>query len=78
MRADLHIHSTVSDGSKTIHEIIDMATNNGLDFIAITDHDTMAHAKLLPKSPAIKVIAGIEISAIDKKQEQKPTFWDTK
>ena len=42
IRADLHMHSTVSDGSFTISELIARAKQNGLDAIAITDHDTLS------------------------------------
>ena len=41
MRADLHMHSTHSDGRKTTYELIDIAVKNGVDIIAITDHDTV-------------------------------------
>lgn len=71
MRADLHIHTTISDGSHTISEIIDMAVKKGLDAIAITDHDTMAHLWYIPQNPPINVITGVEISAIDKKTGNK-------
>ncbi len=46
LKADLHIHSTVSDGSDSIQKIIDTANVKGLDYIAITDHSkrvSMAH-----------------------------------
>ena len=43
MKADLHIHSTVSDGSDNIGQLIDMARKNGFDAIAVTDHDTLSH-----------------------------------
>lgn len=65
IRADLHIHSNVSDGSDSIPEIMDMAVRKGLDAIAITDHDTLSHLSKIPKIGAVKVIGGIEISAID-------------
>ncbi len=39
-KADLHIHSTYSDGIGTIEQILDQAQNQtDLDVIAITDHD---------------------------------------
>jgi len=63
MKADLHIHSTVSDGSDTIEQIIDIAKKKGLDAIAITDHDTLSHINQIPKDTGIKVVAGVEISA---------------
>lgn len=65
MKADMHIHSTVSDGSYSIEEIIKMAEAKGLDGIAITDHDTLSHRNQIPQSSKVKVIAGIEISAFD-------------
>ena len=37
IKADMHIHSTVSDGSFTIPELISRAKENGLDAIVITD-----------------------------------------
>lgn len=65
IKADMHIHSTVSDGSYTMEEIVSMAETKGLDVIAITDHDTLSHASKLPHSDKVKVCAGIEISAYD-------------
>lgn len=66
LKADLHIHSTVSDGSDSIKEIIENAKKARLDVIAITDHDTLAHQKIIPsKVDGLRVLAGIEISAID-------------
>lgn len=71
IKADMHIHSTVSDGSYTMEEIVKMAEERGLDAIAITDHDTLSHAAKLPKSEKIKVIAGIEISAYDYEKDYR-------
>ena len=36
---DMHIHSTHSDGTKTVEKILKKAEELGLDFIAITDHE---------------------------------------
>lgn len=71
LKADLHIHSTVSDGSECIPALISAAIANGLDAIAITDHDTLSHKKQLPKEAPISVMAGIEISAIDPHTKRK-------
>lgn len=64
-KADLHMHSTVSDGSFTIPELIARAKEKGLDSIAITDHDTLSQAGKIPETEDIQVIPGIEISAYD-------------
>ncbi len=65
MRADLHLHSTVSDGSDSVAALVQLAEKRGLNLIAITDHDTLAHHRLLPQGGGIRVLGGIEISAID-------------
>lgn len=74
MRADLHIHSTISDGSETIEEIAREAESRGLDAVAITDHDTLTHLaeiSRLCENSRVKIIGGIEISAIDPKTGTK-------
>lgn len=68
MKADLHIHSTVSDGSLTRDEILMLAKRKGLTHIAFSDHDcTDGFEKCvkLSESSGIKVIPAIEISAFD-------------
>jgi predicted metal-dependent phosphoesterase TrpH len=65
-RADLHIHSTSSDGTYTPAQVVELARRSGLSAIAITDHDTTAG--LTPaqaaadNAPSPEVIAGVEIT----------------
>ena len=40
MKADLHCHTTMSDGSLGLEETIAQAKRYGIDYFAITDHDT--------------------------------------
>lgn len=65
-RIDLHMHTTCSDGALTPFEIIDEAKKNGLDTIAIADHDTVsAYTEELEeyaKKQNIKLIHAVEIS----------------
>ena len=65
-RIDLHIHTTMSDGAYTPKEVIDEAEKNGVDIIAIADHDTIeAYNKELfeyANSKNIKLINAVEIS----------------
>ena len=65
MRADLHMHSTTSDGSDTAAQLVQMAIRRGVGAIAITDHDTLAHLGRLPSDGRVLVLGGVEISAID-------------
>jgi predicted metal-dependent phosphoesterase TrpH len=44
-KADLHIHTTASDGMGTVEEVLDWVENNtDLDVIAISDHDEIRGA----------------------------------
>ena len=73
MIGDLHCHSTMSDGSTNVDKIIDYAIAAGLDFISVTDHDTMAgveRAVNFGKRKGLKVIPGVEITAFDNKRER--------
>ena len=75
-KADLHVHSTFSDGGDSIGQIIEAAQGNGLDAIAITDHDTISHQKQIsghqiPGDMGLRVIAGVEISSIHKATNTK-------
>src|SRR5579859_800226 len=64
MRADLHSHSTASDGTDPPAEVMRRAGQAGPDVVALTDHDTIAgHAEArqaLP--PGLDLVTGMELS----------------
>ncbi len=67
MRADLHMHTTDSDGKLSPEELFDLAKEKGLDVIAITDHDVCKNVeekKALAKARGITYIPGIELSTL--------------
>lgn len=39
---DIHMHSTYSDGDKTVEELLKMCEEKRLEYISITDHNTCA------------------------------------
>jgi hypothetical protein len=43
LAGDLHSHTVHSDGALTVAELAALAAGNGLDFLAITDHNTVSH-----------------------------------
>ena len=66
-RADLHCHTTCSDGGLTPAELVAAARAAGLETIAITDHDTLAgippaRAAAGSAQAALEVVAGVELS----------------
>ncbi len=74
MTGDLHCHTTLSDGSLGIEEVIIQAKKMGLDYLSITDHDTMAsfsRSAILGERYGVKVIPGVELSAWDKDRGRK-------
>ena len=68
MRADLHVHSSASDGTDPPAEVMRRAAQAGLDVVALTDHDTVAgHAearRALAASLAgsLTLLPGMELS----------------
>ena len=74
MIGDLHCHTTLSDGSLGIEEVILQAKRMELDFLAITDHDTLSsssRAKILGERYGVKIIPAVELSAWDKARNRK-------
>lgn len=65
-RADLHCHSTCSDGTLTPEELVRLAYDKGLNGLSITDHDnTEAYELALPVARQLNfpLIPGVEFSA---------------
>ncbi|MFC1994609.1 PHP domain-containing protein [Chloroflexota bacterium] len=66
MKADLHLHSTASDGTLTPAELVARAASLGLEAIAITDHDSVAGIppalEAAREFPGLLVIPGVEIN----------------
>ncbi|MEN6355643.1 MAG: PHP domain-containing protein [Armatimonadota bacterium] len=65
--ADLHTHTTASDGCHTPTQVVEAAAKAGLAAVAITDHDTVGgidEALDAGRRLKIEVIPGIEISTI--------------
>lgn len=72
MRIDLHVHSDYSDGSMTPAELVREAAAGDIAAIALTDHDTIAgvaEAVDAGKAYGVRVIPGIEVSAVYKDQD---------
>jgi predicted metal-dependent phosphoesterase TrpH len=69
-RADLHMHTTASDGWPTPQELVDHAARRAsLNVIAVTDHDTIEGAlrarEYAAKRARLHVIVGEEVSSRD-------------
>ncbi|NMG75099.1 3',5'-nucleoside bisphosphate phosphatase [Aromatoleum diolicum] len=65
LNADLHCHSTVSDGWLTPTEVVRRAAANGVSLLALTDHDEVGgldEAKATAHELGIMLVPGVEIS----------------
>ena len=61
--ADLHAHTTVSDGTLTLDEVPAAAREAGVDWVAVTDHDRI-HPRLdapVVERDGVRVVRGIEL-----------------
>ena len=64
---DLHTHSTCSDGQLSPTELVQLALQQGVDELALTDHDTTAGVEQVmaaAKNTTLKVVAGVEFSTV--------------
>jgi 3',5'-nucleoside bisphosphate phosphatase len=67
MKADLHVHSTASDGTLAPAAVVDRAHANGVSVLAIADHDSVAGVPEARKRAAklgITLIEAVELSAV--------------
>ena len=65
MNIDLHCHSTASDGLLKPEELVARAASNGVEILALTDHDGvsgLAEARAKAESEGIRFVDGVEIS----------------
>ncbi len=65
LNADLHCHSTVSDGTLSPRQLAERAKANGVALWALTDHDELAgqpEAAAAARELQLDYLAGVEIS----------------
>lgn len=74
LKADLHCHTKLSDGTLGIDDLIVLAKNSGVTTLAITDHDCQAgniRAEIIGRRYGVNIIPAVEFSATDKKRGSK-------
>lgn len=65
LRYDLHSHSTASDGTLSPRDLVMRARAQGVDVLALTDHDTtdgLAEAAQAAAESGLQLVSGVEIS----------------
>lgn len=68
-KIDLHMHSTVSDGTDTPAELLERVRQTGLVLFALTDHDAIKGYKMIcdvRTEDDPKVLSGVEFSCRDE------------
>jgi predicted metal-dependent phosphoesterase TrpH len=68
MKADLHVHSTASDGTLSPTELVALALRRGVDVLAIADHDSvsgLAEALAASADTPLVLIPAVELSAAE-------------
>lgn len=64
-KGNTHLHSTVSDGGKTLEELAQLYADEGYDFIAYTDHWASSDVNSLDIDVPIMLLDGIELDGFD-------------
>jgi hypothetical protein len=62
---DLHAHTLHSDGTLTVEQLADHARQRGLDFLAVTDHNTVSHHPYLEpvgETYGVQLLPGQEVT----------------
>ena len=70
MKADLHTHSTASDGQYAPAEVVRQAGDLGIQALALTDHDSLdglEEAQAAGKALGVSVLRGIELGARERR-----------
>ena len=65
LRADLHLHTTASDGCWPPERLIAEVQQTGIGLFAVTDHDSLgslAHTADLVRGTGLRFLPGVEIS----------------
>ena len=64
LRGELHCHTWHSDGDRSPADVVRLARARGLDFLAITDHNTIAAQYELARldDPGLVLIRGVEVT----------------
>jgi hypothetical protein len=66
MRADLHIHTTASDGTWDPSQVVEAVCRAGIKLFAISDHDSVANVaetERLAENAGLKFIPGVELNS---------------
>ena len=65
LAGDLHAHTVHSDGALTVAQLAALAASRGLDFLAVTDHNTTSHHRELAvagRRHGIRLLPGQEVT----------------
>ena len=66
LRADLHLHTTASDGRWPPEQLIDKVKGAGIGFFSVTDHDSLgslAETTKLVRGSGLRFLPGVELSS---------------
>lgn len=61
-KGDLHLHTNHSDGAYTVSEVVENIRLAGLEFLALTDHNTFSQNIQYPIVEDIAIIPGVELT----------------
>jgi predicted metal-dependent phosphoesterase TrpH len=72
MKADLHVHSSASDGTLSPARIVSRAHANGVGVLALTDHDSvdgLAEARATADAVGLTLVNAVELSSATRDRD---------
>jgi len=67
VKADLHVHSTASDGTVRPASLVALALERGLSVLSIADHDSvegLAEAQKAAENTTLRIVPAVELSSV--------------
>ena len=74
IKGDLHCHTRFSDGASTMGDLFGFCRKNGVDFLAVSDHDTFGGSEAALEwgdKGSVKALFAVEFSCFDYKRGNK-------
>ena len=68
-KIDLHMHTTISDGTDTPEMVLARVKEAGLTLFSVTDHDAIKSSQIIPSllgEGDVRFLSGVEFSCKDE------------
>jgi hypothetical protein len=68
LKGNTHVHTTASDGGKSLAELTTLYAGAGYDFLCCTDHWVASHREAFPAAEPLLWLEGVELDGRDEQE----------